>query len=61
MRGGDRDHGVVLHEDELRDGVPRYLDVDHRSHEDEVHVQGATVHVQGAPVHVQGALLVLLL
>ena len=68
MRGGDHGRGVALHEDELRDVVPRYLDVDHRIHEDAVHVQGAPVrvqgapvHVQGGPVHVQGALLVLLL
>ena len=59
MRGGDHDHGVDLHEDELRDVVLLYLDVDHRIHEDAVHVQGAPVRVQGAPVHVQGVLLVL--
>ena len=61
MHGGDHDHGVALHEDELRDVVPRYLDEDHRIHEDAVHVQGAPVRVQGGPVHVQGVLSVLLL
>ena len=54
MHGGDHDHGVALHEDELRDVVPRYLDVAHQIHDDAVRVQGALVHVQGVPVHVQG-------